>query len=166
MIQMRYYDQKHNHYGPERTCNVTSLAMALSALGINVKPDTLYEKATSLGLEVTEVGTLTRLAALYGVRDEFTSQGSFGDIRKALDLGRPVLLRGYFTSSGHVIAVYGYDKWGLWVNDPWGEWFARGYDTKLTGEKLHYSWGLIGRTCAVDTPASNPGDIWFHQLYK
>lgn len=139
--------------------------MALDALGIRVTPDKLYEKAQAMGLEVTDVSALTQLAAEFKVVDKFTSGGTFDGLRKALDKGRPVILRGNFTNAGHIIAVKGYDKNGLLVNDPNGEWFWDGYDTYVTGESLHYSWNMIARLCSPES-VNNPQDIWFHQLYK
>lgn len=164
MIKMKYYSQWLNQIDPTGSCNVSCLAMALDALGIKVTPDALYKRAQAKGLIVTVTDTLTILAAEYGVVDKFTSGGTFEAIKKAIDLHRPVILRGYFTKAGHIINVKGYDKNGLIVNDPWGEWWPTGYDNYASGENLHYSWNLIGRTCSPESP-NNPQHIWFHQLY-
>ena len=162
---MRYFDQKLNSIDPGGSCNVSSLAMALDALGIRTTPDKLYQKAEAKGWVVTHVPTITNLAAEFGVVDKYTDKGTFTGIKKALDLGRPVILRGNFTGSGHIVAVKSYDKNGLIVNDPYGEWFWDGYDTSVSGESLHYSWNLIARLCSPES-INNPANIWFHQLYK
>lgn len=52
--------------------------------------------------------------------------------------------------------MVGYDEAGLIVHDHYGEWFAAGYRTDLSGAYLHYSKGLIHRTCSPD------GEFWVH----
>lgn len=164
-MKMKYFSQHANRVDGWRTCGTTSLAMALSALGINVTPDTLTRRAYALGMDVTEVGATRVLAAEYGVEDLYTDRGTLQGIKSAIDKKRPVILRGNFTGSGHVIAVEGYDKNGLEVKDPNGEWFWDGYDTSLTGDNLHYSFAMIAKNCSPES-INNPQHIWFHQLYK
>lgn len=162
---MKYFCQHDNKIDPERTCGTTSLAMALDALGIKTTPDRLTKRAYSLGMDVTDPNVTRVLAAEHGVIEEFTDRGTLQGIKDALDKKRPVILRGYFTGAGHVIAVYGYDKNGLKVKDPNGEWFWDGYNTWASGDNLHYSFNMIARLCSPES-LNNPQHIWFHQLYK
>jgi uncharacterized protein YvpB len=99
---------------------------------------------------------------LYAVR---AADGSFKDIQTSIDAGNPVIIHGYFTKAGHIIVICGYDDKGFIVNDPYGEYFSSGYDNRLSGEKLHYSYGLIARTCSPES-ASNPRNIWYHTVFK
>ena len=162
---MKYFHQLDNGTDPYGSCNVSSLAMALSELGVNVTPDKLYARANQLGMHVGDPQTLVHLASEHGVTDLFTDRGTFAGMRKALDLKRNLILHGYWTGPGHIIAVDSYDANGLKVNDPYGEWFWDGYDTSVSGEGLHYSWNMIARLCSPES-INNPSHIWFHQLYK
>jgi uncharacterized protein YvpB len=84
------------------------------------------------------------------------------EVKTWLANGNPVVVHGYFTSFGHIIAIKGYDDvlQSFVVNDPYGEYFDSGYRTDLTGESLNYSYDLIRRTCMDD------GDFWVHFLSK
>lgn len=41
----------------------------------------------------------------------------------------------------------GYDQTGVFMNDPFGEWFESGYRNDFTDENLHYSNELIKAKC-------------------
>ena len=76
-----------------------------------------------------------------------------------------MIVHGYFTKSGHIVVIRGYDDKGFLVNDPYGEWFSHGYDNSRSGKRLHYSYNLIARTCSPESQ-SNPRNIWYHTVFK
>lgn len=164
-----YLSQRDNAYNPSGSCNVTSMAMCMSYKGI--KPtdhpqleDELYSKITELGWSRHCPFDLEKAVNTYeGVKDTFTDKGTFDDIFAAIQRGNPCVLHGYFTRFGHIIVVKGYDKDGFIVNDPWGEWHSWGYDSSVSGEDLHYSYGLIARTCSPES-LDNPKDLWLHVI--
>ncbi len=65
--------------------------------------------------------------------------------RNWIDIGNLAVIHGWFTPSGHIVTVVGYSDTVLIVHDPYGEWFAWGYRTDLSGAYLHYSDDLICR---------------------
>jgi GH24 family phage-related lysozyme (muramidase)/uncharacterized protein YvpB len=161
-------DNIENRYG---SCNVTCVAMCLTYLGMPRKPgtqleDELYRQMERLGWDRHDPNDLmTLINSFPGYKDIFRPNGSFKDIQTSIDAGNPVIIHGYFTKTGHIIVVCGYDDKGLIVNDPYGEYFSSGYDNSLSGEKLHYSYGLIARTCSPES-VSNPRNIWYHTVFR
>lgn len=162
--------QRDNEENPDGACNVTSIAMCL----LNTKivgdgsrrqlADQLYDRCTRNGWSRHEALSLKRLAESYpGIYDDYTDCGTINDIKLAIANGYGCVLHGYFTRYGHIIVGKGYDKRGLRVNDPWGEWYPGGYDHSATGEDLHYSWNLIARLCSEES-IGNPSNIWLHRI--
>lgn len=163
-LNVRHFSQLDNIYHPEGTCNLTSAAMCLDYHGIRPKnsarqlEDELWEYVYDNRLSRHSAEDIAKVIRAHGCRDEFTWNGSIDSIKKSIDAGNPCIIHGMFTRSGHIIVVRGYDKWGLWVNDPYGEWFPRGYNTEVSGANLHYSFQLIDRTCQYD------GEFWVHHV--
>lgn len=168
-----YRSQRDNERNPGGSCNVTSIAMCLLYWGIvgdgsyRQLEDQCYARCLDRGWSRHSPLGLKSLAESYpGIKNDFTDSGSLQDIRDAIDKGIPCVIHGWFTAFGHIIAVKGYDDSGLIVNDPWGEWFPRGYDIDARGEGLHYSYNLILRTCSEDVGNPDPSDMWVHRIYK
>lgn len=136
--------------------------MVLQYYGTQVLPDTLYRWLINKGLSRHSGYDLAYCFNQFTDQavNRFTQSGSLESIRRNIDNGNPVIIHGYFTSFGHIIVVTGYDKDGFIVNDPNGEWFSSGYRTDLSGKGLHYSNGLIERTCAYD------GNLWQHNITR
>ncbi len=161
-----YKPQLDNYYNPTGACNVTSMAMCLQFLGkprrdnIGQFEDELYEYALNKGYNRWNPYDLVKIVIDYGAKDTFKENGTFEEIKDWLVDGNPTVIHGYFTSFGHIMPVVGYDETGLFVHDPYGEWFASGYDNNASGAYLHYSYDLIRRVCMAD------GNFWVHFISK
>jgi GH24 family phage-related lysozyme (muramidase)/uncharacterized protein YvpB len=171
LLDVPYFSQLDNHCNPTGSCNVTCVAMALAYLGMPYSSgaqleDTLYRAMENLGWDRHDPNHLKALVETFpGYKDIFRTNGRFQDIRTALDMGRPVIIHGYFTASGHIIVIRGYDASGFIVNDPYGEYFQSGYDNRRSGAGLHYSYGLIARTCSPESQ-QDPQNLWIHSLFR
>lgn len=177
-----YFNQRNNVNRPSATCNITSLAMALSIRGIkgNGKgqlEDQLFNKAASLGVSIHEPTGIKAVAESFsGIECVFRADGSIADIKAALDRGNVCVVHGYFTASGHIVAVVGYDDTSghLIVDDPWGEWYSTGYDyNPVSGEDgvgndTLFRYQTFASLCS-DTPSAHYdaiSDIWFHEVKR
>ncbi len=161
-LAVPYYDQLDNSEDPYGTCNVTATAMTMAYLGVTRKhpemrfPDELNEYCNANGLDRHDPYVLAQVIKAYGLKDDFKTTASFEEIKEWLVQGNPAIVHGYFTQSGHIIVLIGFDQDGFWVNDPYGEWNADGYDTYSTREDLHYSYDLVYRTSYVND------QLWVH----
>ncbi|HIK29236.1 MAG: C39 family peptidase [Oscillatoriaceae bacterium SKW80] len=161
-LPVPYKSQLDNWYNPTGSCNVTSIAMCLEYLKTPRKTyvgqfeDELYQYALSKGLNRHEPEHLAIIVRDYGRKDDFKRNATIDAVKDWLAARNPCVIHGYFTSFGHIIVVVGYDPNGFIVHDPYGEWFSDGYRTDLSGAYLHYSYGLIRRTCIPD------GSFWVH----
>lgn len=164
-LSVPYFAQTDNWNNPMGSCNVTSVAMCLSYFKAKRNPkykqwkqfeDELYSVCIDSSLDRHKPEHLAQLIKLYGCEDKFRYQCTINDVKRWIDSGNPCIVHGWFTDSGHIIVVVGYDNNGLIVHDPYGEWFEWGYDTNASGQYLHYSYRLIERTC------HNDGQFWVH----
>ncbi|MEI2418956.1 C39 family peptidase [Arthrospira platensis SPKY2] len=162
-LNVPFYSQLDNHYNPTGSCNVTSVAMCLSYLGVrpggvySQLEDELYRYMIDRGLSRHSPYDLAKVVRDYGHKDTFRTDATIEDCKNHLfNKKMPLIIHGYFTSFGHIIVIRGYSDNGFFVNDPYGEWFSTGYRTDLTGENLLYSYELIKRTCIPD------GSFWVH----
>ena len=151
-----YFSQEDNEIEHWRTCGATSAAMCLKYFQVaDLGPLPQYEddvkkRFDRLGIDHGAPEGIKRLLEGLGLRDDLTLRGSLSDITRALDSGEICILHGYWTGSGHILVIRGYNNNGdFFVNDPTGEWFHAGYrknsrfspDNK--GENKLYSRKLI-----------------------
>jgi uncharacterized protein YvpB len=167
-----YFSQLDNKYNPYGSCNVTSLAMCLYFLGIRGDgsqkqlEDEIYLKLLDQGLNRQDPYDLQLIANSYqGITDNFTATGSIDDIKESIIRNQPCIIHGYFTRSGHIITVIGFNEKGLIVNDPYGEYYVDGYDRTARGQELVYSYGLISLVCSPESVSENK-NIWLHRISR
>jgi uncharacterized protein YvpB len=166
LLNVPYKSQLDNALNPTGACNVTCFAMGMAYFKIKGRgqaaqfEDELYRYMETNRLSRHDPLDLAKMASVYGLKSDFTTQGTLADMRQAIAAGKPCIIHGYFTSFGHIIVVRGYDKYGFFVNDPYGEWTSSGYLNSASGENLHYSNGLIQSKCSPE------GDdfLWLHRL--
>lgn len=162
-LNVPYKSQLDNRYNPSGSCNVTSIAMCLSYLGVQPSSvdqleDELYRYMDRKGLNRLSPFDLATVVRDYGKKDYYTVWGTIDGCCDHIDKGFPCVIHGYFTSFGHIVVVVGYDSQGFIVHDPFGEWFSTGYRNDLSGAYLHYSYALIRRVCIPD------GQFWVHHI--
>lgn len=162
-----YFSQRDNKFEPFGTCNVTSVAMVLHYFGIRGDgshqqlEDQLFAKCQRHGWDYHAPYDLQKLITSYGFKDKFNPTSRWQDARLHIDAGLPLIAHGYFTRSGHIVTIVGYDDAayggaGAWVvNDPFGEWFEWGYNN-TSGKWLRYSYRMMREVCGDD------GDLWLH----
>jgi len=167
-LNIPYKSQLDNALNPTGACNVTSFAMVMAyfqikgSTGVGQLEDELYQYMENNGLSRWDPYDLATMARSYGLVDNFTTRGTLSDIRKAIAEGRPCIIHGYFTTFGHIVVVRGYDPYGFFVNDPYGEWTSSGYRNDLSGANLHYSNSLIQAKCSPE----GEDYLWIHRLSR
>jgi predicted chitinase len=166
-LKVPYLFQLDNELNPTGSCNVTSVAMCLAYFGRPVRDergnqleDDLYDYCERMGLDRHLGEDLARLVEAYGCKDKFTRKANWDDVKRWLAQGNPCIIHGFFTGHGHIIVIAGYNEKGWIVHDPYGEFFAEGYDTSRSGAGLTYSYGLMNRLCSPDD------ELWIHFVSK
>ena len=153
-IPVPHHTQRNNEFRPSGTCNVTSVAMCINYFGKkNASKRRKKQLEDDLFLMLKDNGWrrhvhdhLSRLFPLFGLTNDFKTEASWEEVKVHLANKKPIIYSGRFTSFGHIIVIRGYDENNKqWiVNDPWGEYFASGYQNK-SGENLRYSYDLLSR---------------------
>lgn len=171
LLSVPYFSQLDNLNNPYGSCNVTSVAMCMAYFGIKGDgsgqlEDQLYEYLLDHRMSRHNPHDLAQLFPTKGLSDRFQSKATWAEVREHIDAGNPAIAHGYFTRFGHIVAIVGYDDTaysgrGAWiVNDPYGEWFASGYRTDVSGERVAYSYQMMDQLCSPD------GDLWIHFVSK
>jgi ABC-type bacteriocin/lantibiotic exporter with double-glycine peptidase domain len=136
------FGQLDNKFDPYGSCNVTCIAMCLYYFGIRGDGNGQLEDQINLALKRKGLSRhnpyhLQQIANEYGARlkppivDVFAEDAILNDIKLNIDAAFPCVVHGYFTRSGHIVCVTGYDDSTnqVRIHDPYGEWWPNGYDT-------------------------------------
>ncbi len=159
-----YFNQYDNEFFSASTCQNTSLAMVLAKYGWKGNPDQItkgYGKdmaQTPGGLEYV----FNAIAEQEGMKVRIKSHtaGTMEMINKLLAEGKPVIAHGWFTKSGHVVTITGFDGQNYTVNDPAGKWneqFKGGYSSE-SGKGVKYS-----KEALTEALVEN-GEVWCHEI--
>ncbi|MBE9119853.1 C39 family peptidase [Tychonema sp. LEGE 07199] len=151
-----YFSQEDNEIEPLRTCGATSAAMCLKYFNVPdlgsfpQYEDDVKARFDRLGIDHGSPDGIKRLLEGLGLKDNLTLTASLSDITRSLDSGEICILHGFWTGSGHILVIRGYNNNGdFFVNDPHGEWVYGGYHVNSTvspdnkGENKLYSRRLI-----------------------
>lgn len=145
-----YKSQLDNAFNPSGACNATSLAMALEFLGVKHTgsgqfEDAIYESLRASGLHPGTASAMVAMVQKYGKKDVHNETASDDDIRKHLDKGKPVVIHGDFTRSGHIVCVIGYNAKGFIVNDPYGKFLGTlgSYDNNASGAGIVHEYATV-----------------------
>jgi uncharacterized protein YvpB len=159
-----YFNQYDNAFFSSSTCQNTSLAMVLAKYGWTGNPDQVTKTfgkdmaQTPAGLE-NVFNSLAQDAGL-SVRIKSHTDGTMELINKLLAEGKPVIAHGWFTPSGHVVTITGFDGQNYTVNDPAGQWngkFKGGYSDG-GGKAVKYSKEALTEALVED------GQVWCHEV--
>jgi len=152
-LDVPYFYQYDNANEGWATCGITSAAMLIDYwYPHSVTPDTLYVAYGKA--QGQSPGGLAQLYRWEGLTATHVTNGTREQIRRHLDAGRPVVAHGFWTGSGHIVNIIGYDETGWIVHDPAGDWevcYGCG-----SGEAVRYAIGG-----GWDERLSYDGDIWF-----
>ena len=165
-IKVPYKSNLDNWYNPTGSCNVTAITMCLEYLGVQRNSnygefeDEVYEYALKKGYSRHNPYNLAQIVRDYGCKDTFKTNATIAEVKDWLLTENPVVIHSYFTSFGHLIVGVGFDDEGLFIHDPYGEWFSTGYRTDLSGAYLHYSEQFIRNVCMPDE------SFWVHFISK
>ena len=152
-LDVPYFYQYDNANEPGSTCGITSAAMLVDTFHADsVTPDSLYR--TYGKAQGQSPDTLADLYVSEGLSADWTTTGTRAEIRAHLDAGRPVVVHGWWTGSGHVTVIVGYSDTDWIVNDPAGDWYV----CYGCGEADHVRYPRDG---AWDEEMSVDGDIWY-----
>jgi len=159
-LTVPYFYQYNNSNEPGGTCGLTSAAMLLNYWFPNstTTPDKLYDSyGKSQGQSPTGLAELYRLR---GLNADSTYSGSRANVRAQIDAGRPVIVHGNLTASGHILVILGYDAAGFYINDPAGDWYQC-YGCGTSGAGLH-----IDYDSEFDRKLGADGDMWLSAASK
>jgi uncharacterized protein YvpB len=163
-LNVPYFSQRDNPRYNWSTCNVTSIAMVFyyygrRGSGGQLEDELLQWVLTRYGEGAqTDHTVLSELIKAYGYKTSFSTTRTWAEIRAELINGRPVIVAGDFTASGHILVAIGYTSQGYIVNDPWGNALSGYSDTE--GRKLIYSYSYMNQKCGPD------GNIWAHFISR
>ena len=149
-LDVPYFSQMDNKRNPYGSCNVTSVAMCLKFFGKidATNPDELLQFMSAKGWDRHVHDHLSRLIQSFGIENKFSVATTFDAMRDHLRANKPVIYSGRFTRSGHIIVLKGFNNNAFVVNDPYGEYYSRGYKRNIIGgahygKDLAYSFNLL-----------------------
>ena len=172
-----YYYQYGNSRHPSASCQNTALAMVLSYYGAVVTPDQITDrfgkdKAQSpAGL--AEIFNHYASEAGIPERMEATTQGSLEELRTLAAGPDPVIVHGYFTGGGHVVAVTDYDGSSYTVSDPAGTWsqthgggYPKSWTEPRAGDGITYGQSAFEHAVSTNAHGSAHAPLWYSQIVR
>lgn len=154
VLEVPYFSQRDNERSPGGTCNVTSYSMVLDyyhAPRKAVKDKQWEQREDELEAFIQANGkvrhsheALAWAGRQYGLDCRFGMNRTWDEIRAEIRAGRPVIVSGQFTKSGHIIVIIGLRGNDFIVNDPWGNALT-GYKNR-NGAGLVYDFDYMERT--------------------
>jgi uncharacterized protein YvpB len=160
-------------YG-DQMCNVTSLAMCASYYGATPDvpftqlEDQISDHLINNGLSHYEPYNLEKGYNTLFTRsvDEFVPDASLDWIISCIRQARPCVVHGYFTKSGHIVVVRGFDldTQMVCINDPYGEWHGYGYEKHDTVNEQDQEGKEVWMTFDTFNKLCNDGGIWTHVI--
>jgi hypothetical protein len=143
---------------------LTCIAMCLSYLKADRKPryahlqweEELYQYARETNYPPNSPESLVKIVREYGKFSRFSQHATIEQCEDHLDGGFPVCLHGYFTPSGHIVVLTGYEDGDFLVHDPYGEWFLTGYRADVPGAFQKHPYEFIREICGDE------GTLWAH----
>jgi hypothetical protein len=143
-----------------RNCNINCLSMVLDFFGYKVSEKQLYDLiegdsghiyANTQGITGSVLRVYYRMLAWAAREITGKSEIYCRDIpaitkmqcQNILRAGYPVIIGGWFTDSGHVVVLRGFDNLGWFVNDPAGDRY-KGY-FNFYGDNVHYKYIDVDR---------------------
>nr|WP_010132707.1 C39 family peptidase [Microbulbifer agarilyticus] len=149
--EIPYWSQLDNENEPLRTCSLTSMAMITDFFGVTNPqklgmrtPDYLHQYFGGVLQTVPALRDgFNQLAEEMGspVRNHGRENGTIDELRSLASRGIPTIIHGWFTASGHIVVVTGFDGEHYTVHDPFGRWNREkwgSYDTSVSGEGVRY----------------------------
>lgn len=162
-LNVPYFSQRDNPRYSWSTCNVTSIAMVFYYYGVRSRSGgQLEDEMLQWCINYGGVGSQTNHSVLsamirdYDFKHRFITTSHWSDVKNELINRRPVVIAGYFTATGHIVTIIGYNRQGFIVQDPWGDALT-GY-SYTEGRKLLYPYSYMDRVCGPN------GNIWIHTI--
>ena len=168
-----YWSQLSNAVDPYGTCSDTAMAMITDFFGITNPaslpggytrtPDYLINRFGKRQTVPTLADIFNTMAIEKGSawRDNGTTAGTLTTLRARASQGKPSIVHGWFTNSGHIMVVTGYDGSYYTVNDPYGKWLLvqGSYDNSISGKGQKYPKAAFEKAIN-DNGLGN--DLWLH----
>lgn len=170
-LDVPYHSQNNNLADAGwRMCNVTSLAMTLNYFGLyrdkgSQLEDQLWRWMVNKGLSPFSPQDLDYTAKAWGSKgNRFSPIATWRQVKLHLSQANPCVLHAWFTRSGHIVTVVGFDdtKGELICHDPFGVWQVGTvhYNTQVSGAYVRYPYSALKRI------GCNDGDFWIHFCKK
>lgn len=166
VLNVPYFSQRD--YGGSLAwsiCGVTSAAMVLKYWGHNVTPDSILKKHGKAAGQSPP--GLEGIFEAHGLKADSTYNGTLDDLRDHTKAGRPCIVHGMFTTSGHILVVCGFDGDEVICNDPAGDWEEFNGDSysdnPKNGKAVRYSLDAFKKAVADHRGV---GGIWFSVAWK
>ena len=169
VLAVPYLSQRDNERSPGGTCNVTSYAMVMFYYRVVRKlvkgkkwkqlEDELEAFIQANGRTRWSHEALSWMGRQYGLDCRFGMKRTWDEVRAEIRAGRPVIVSGKFTASGHIIVIIGLKGDDFIVHDPWGD-ANTGYKNR-NGAARVYTFEYLDRVVREAR-----GGIWAHFIRR